>query len=1029
MASYGQAAVPAAARPAVPYGAPMPGSVPGAPAGTFSPGTKIQVGNHRVVIQKYLSEGGFAHVYLVKLAAPVNGTDLAVLKRVAVPDKDSLRGMRTEVETMKRLKGHKAIVTYIDSHASELRGGGYEVFLLMEYCNGGGLIDFMNTRLQHRLTEPEILNIFADVAEGVACMHYLRPPLLHRDLKVENVLINMVGSVRKFKLCDFGSAAAPRAAPQTVVECRLMDEDVQKHTTMQYRSPEMVDVYRKQPIDEKSDIWALGVLLYKLCYYTTPFEEQGQLAILNASFRYPSYPVFSDRLKALIAWMLRESQQARPNIYQVLREACSMQGREPPVKDIYSGKSQVDPHQHKQSSSLQQKITSPPLVGAVFSPKATQEQQVIPEVERMRRGRVPAAQPSAPAASTVASPKVTNGDPFAALDARPVVKGGDELSSKFPSLDQFAILHDHGSKFDFDQSSPQLPKDLSTRVAEKLADEAFQIKPSHSPIPTQPSQRQSIDGSRANPYPATAADPSRVSPPLKSASAPPKQPGASRASTIISNTPELQAISSPPQPLYQPTPKPAMVSTGTMTSPPPAEGPSPYQVYRFPPADRHRAASVPRAPETGLGLAPSALGDVPVGRPVSRTPSYQGTSQASHIRHPSSSRPSLEGGRPSLENLDSSSRLVSRPRPISTHLESNLDFLREKEQAPSPRFSLDRSRPSTPKLEEDKTIASNVDFLRSLEDPEPAKKDKSHKHTKRGSLSSLGAGAKNILAGKFGDAFKRFEGGTSSGPIVRTPSPLKDLDRHDVLTPITGSVATGGHSDDDYEQDEMTPEMRREQEAQMLAQEEARVAAAQAEYRQRVAQRGSSGGGGGGGGPVPPPKPGAVVAGASRAQAIQNKVQSLLDESNRPSVSRTAQGYGQYTDAAAGRPPTSSGGVEEKPYVPRKPASIISDKGGRPGTSSGQQQQGKPLPAPPPKPVHLGRSATAEGINRPSSPVKRLSSKGGQEALLAVDLPGGGGAALLKMTAGEKEDYIRDFQKRFPDLQMVERDLEVEERR
>ncbi|KAK0736968.1 hypothetical protein B0T21DRAFT_401089 [Apiosordaria backusii] len=1032
MASYGQAAVPAAVRPAVPYDAPVAGSVPGAPAGTFSPGTKIQVGNHRVVIQKYLSEGGFAHVYLVKLAAPVNGTDLAVLKRVAVPDKESLRGMRTEVETMKRLKGHKAIVTYIDSHASELRGGGYEVFLLMEYCNGGGLIDFMNTRLQHRLTEPEILNIFADVAEGVACMHYLRPPLLHRDLKVENVLITMVGSARKFKLCDFGSAAAPRPAPQTVVECRLMDEDVQKHTTMQYRSPEMVDVYRKQPIDEKSDIWALGVLLYKLCYYTTPFEEQGQLAILNASYRFPSYPAFSDRLKGLIAWMLRESQQARPNIYQVLREACSMQGREPPVKDIYSGRSQEDPHQHKQSPSLQQKVTSPPLVGAVFSPKSTQEQQVIPEIERMRRGRVPAAQPSAPTTTTVTSPKVTNGDPFAALDARPAVKGGDELSSRFPSLDQFSLLHDHGTKFDFDQGSPQLPKDLSQRVAEKLADEAFQVKPSPSPIPAQPNQRQSIDGSRANVYPATTIDPSRVSPPLKSASAPPKQPGASRASTIISNTPELQAISSSPQPIYQPTPKPNMVSTGTMTSPPPPEGPSPYQVYRFPPADRHRAASVPRAPETGLGLAPSALGHVPTGRSVSRTHSYQG--QSSHIRHPSSSRPSLEGGRPSLENL------ASRPRPISTHLESNLDFLREKEGMPSPRFSLDRSRPSTPKLEEDKNIASNVDFLRSLEEPEPAKKDKSHKHMKRGSLSSLGAGAKNILAGKFGDAFKRFEGGNSSGnPPVRTPSPLKDLDRHDVLTPITGSVATGGHSDDDYDQDEMTPEMRREQEAQMLAQEEARVAAAQAEYRQRVAQRGTAGAG-----PVPPPKTSGAVAGASRAQAIQNKVQSLLDESSRSStnVSRTAQGYGQYTDSpasfAAGRPTTASG-EDNKPYVPRKPASIT-DK--RPPTSSG----GGPKPAAPPKPVHLNKNSTGQAINRPPSPVKKLATRTGtsgtsgaagggggisQEALLAVDLPGGGGAALLKMTAGEKEDYIRDFQKRFPALgaiEMVERDLEAEER-
>lgn len=271
-----------------------------APAGTFLPGTKVQVGNHRVVVEKYLSEGGFAHVYLVRLPQPVDGSDIAVLKRVAVPDKVELANMRTEVETMKKLKGHRHIVKYFDSHASQLQGGGYEVFLLMEYCAGGGLIDFMNTRLQNRLTEPEIVKIFSDVAEGVACMHYLKPPLLHRDLKVENVLISRSANSLCYKLCDFGSAAPPRPAAQTAAEGRLIEEDIQRHTTLQYRSPEMIDVYRKQPIDEKSDIWALGVLLYKLCYYTTPFEDVGQMAILNASFKFPAYPPFSDKLKLLI---------------------------------------------------------------------------------------------------------------------------------------------------------------------------------------------------------------------------------------------------------------------------------------------------------------------------------------------------------------------------------------------------------------------------------------------------------------------------------------------------------------------------------------------------------------------------------------------------------------------------------------------------------------------------------------------------------------------------------------------------------
>lgn len=242
----------------------------------------------------------------------------------------------------------------------------------------------------------------------------------------------------------------------------------------------------------------------------------------------------------------------------------------------------------------------------------------------------------------------------------------------------------------------------------------------------------------------------------------------------------------------------------------------------------------------------------------------------------------------------------------------------------------------------------------------------------------------------------------------------------------------------------MTPEMRREQEARMLAQEEARVAAAQAEYRQRVAQRGSA--------PAPLPK---SIGGVSRAVSIQNKVQSLLDESSRSTtnVSRTAQGYGQYSDAAytTVQPSTSD---DNKPYVPRKPASITGQAAStqRPPTSSGvvpaertstANLPGGSRPAAPPKPGHLNRNLTNGVVpQRPPSPTKPStginptkmrggsgSVSAGSEALLAVDLPGGGGSALLHMTASEKDDYIRDFQKRFPSLgaiEMVERDLSAE---
>ena len=67
-----------------------------------------------------------------------------------------------------------------------------------------------------------------------------------------------------FKLCDFGSCTVNITkpdTPRTWRELQLLEEDLQKHTTLQYRAPEMVDVYQKRPIDEKS-----GKYLAHICY-------------------------------------------------------------------------------------------------------------------------------------------------------------------------------------------------------------------------------------------------------------------------------------------------------------------------------------------------------------------------------------------------------------------------------------------------------------------------------------------------------------------------------------------------------------------------------------------------------------------------------------------------------------------------------------------------------------------------------------------------------------------------------------------
>jgi len=395
-----------------------------------------------------------------------------------------------------------------------------------------------------------------------------------------------------------------------------------------------------------------------------------------------------------------------------------------------------------------------------------------------------------------------------------------------------------------------------------------------------------------------------------------------------------------------------------------------------------------------------------------------------------------------------------------------MDYLRERETLPKPLISPHYSPKYTetemnppPELDDETNIASNVDFLRSMEDSDIKKKDKNiHKHGKRSSLTSIGAGTKNILAGKFGDAFKRFEGNTGPPAPPRTPSPLKNLDRRD-LTPIAGSEATDGRSDDGNvleDVEDMSPEMRREIERRRLSEEEARVAAAAAEYRQRL-QSGSTG-------PSTLPK---SIGGVSRAVSIQNKVQSLLDESNRSTVHppRTAQGYGHYADAAQtlNRPPTADG----RPAVLRKPVGATQagsrmdtgsssvDIGSRrnntiggsvneaPGLARPIPAGGAPKPMAPPKPIHLNKNLTANSNlpagGRAGSPPKpsmpsgsinaprvRGPAQGSREQLIAVDLPG---QPTIEMTASERDDYVRDFQKRFPSLssiEMVERDLGAE---
>ena len=96
----------------------------------------------------------------------------------------------------------------------------------------------------------------------------------------------------------------------------------------------MVDLYGGQLLTTKTDIWSLGVLLYKLCFFSLPFGESA-LAIQGGQFSVPDHSKYSPELHALIKYMLTVELETRPDIYCVLRVAFGLAGSDCPVKNLH----------------------------------------------------------------------------------------------------------------------------------------------------------------------------------------------------------------------------------------------------------------------------------------------------------------------------------------------------------------------------------------------------------------------------------------------------------------------------------------------------------------------------------------------------------------------------------------------------------------------------------------------------------------------------------------------------------------------
>jgi serine/threonine protein kinase len=268
----------------------------------------------RVVrVKDLIAEGGYAFVYT---AEEVNTGQLFALKRMLIQDDETMKCAQMEIQIMRKLSNAPYVIQFLGSHSRTIdRPECTELFVLMELCTGGNLMDFINKRNKRPFEENELCSIFHQIVIGVSHLHLMKPPVAHRDLKIENILI---GGHHEMKLCDFGSCTTRAQKYVTSKDISQEEERIQKYSTSMYRAPEMVDLYKKEMINEKVDIWALGCILYTLAFFTHPFQEGGNLQIISGSYNMPENHKYSKYFLSLLKKLFTMKSAKRPDIKQVL---------------------------------------------------------------------------------------------------------------------------------------------------------------------------------------------------------------------------------------------------------------------------------------------------------------------------------------------------------------------------------------------------------------------------------------------------------------------------------------------------------------------------------------------------------------------------------------------------------------------------------------------------------------------------------------------------------------------------------------